>query len=175
MLALRDFDLFPVGHFFNTSRHRPWTRQFANEIGSTLQAVDRQFNEMERDLANVFGSVAGSTSLNPRIEPQIVQDGDKKKYMLNINMGKEFAPENLKMSIKDNVMTIDAKKEFVSEDGNHRSYQEVSRKFTLPEGIDAKAVTSHLDNQGVLKIEAPLPQKALPEPPKPTMIPIDCQ
>lgn len=175
----RDIDAvypnWPLGHFFSASRHRPSSRQLTAELQNNMKDMDRQFDEVEHEIASAFGSAGGPTNwpVNPRIEPQIVKEGEEKKYLINVSMGKDFTPENLKMSIKDGVMTIEAKKEVKSEDGHHRMYQEVSRRFTLPQGIDAKEVKSHLDANGVLKIEAPLPQKALPEPPAPKAIKID--
>jgi len=169
---------WPLGHFFSASRHRPWSRQLADELQHSMKAMDRQFDQVEQEIASAVGAVGGGSSIwpvNPRIEPQIVKEGDQQKYLLNVNMGKEIRPEDLKMKIKDGMMTIEAKKEEVSEDGHHRMYQEVFRKFKLPEGVDGKEVKSHLDANGVLTIEAPLPQKALPEPPAPKSIPIDIQ
>ncbi|CAG7730719.1 unnamed protein product [Allacma fusca] len=110
------------------------------------------------------GSVLGCKS-------EVVTEGDQQKYCLNVRVG-NFSPENVKISLKDRVMTIEAKTEEKSEDGNRRVYQEVSRQFTLPENVDLKEVKSILTPEGVLKIEAPLPQQALPEPPKPQEIPI---
>lgn len=162
---------WPLGHFFSPVRHRPWSSQLAT-MEKGMREMDRDFDRLERQLSNTLGGVDATVA---RIEPQVVQQGDNKKYLVNVKMGKDFTPENLKVGIKDNVLTIEGKKEEVSEDGHLRRYQEVSRRFTLPPGVDAKQVKSHLDANGVLKIEAPLPQQALPEPKAPQAIPVDVQ
>jgi len=162
---------WPLAHFFSPARHRPWNRQLAT-LEKNMREMDRDFDRLERQLS---GRLGGEIAAASRIEPQIVQEGENKKYLVNVNMGKDFAPDNLKVTIKDGVLTVDAKHEEVSEDGHHRRYQEVSRRFTLPQGVDAKQVKSHLDAHGVLKIEAPLPQAALPAPQAPKPIAIDVQ
>ncbi|CAG7717705.1 unnamed protein product [Allacma fusca] len=106
------------------------------------------------------------------LQPEIVTEGDKKKYRLSIHMGSNFKPEDVKVSVKDGVVTIHGKKESKSEDGNSHFYQEVTRKFTFPANLDMKKINSSLTPDGVLKIEALLPPKAFPEPPKSTNIPV---
>jgi HSP20 family molecular chaperone IbpA len=106
------------------------------------------------------------------IEPEIVGEGENKRYRMNLHMGANFSPENVKVSLKDRLMTVEAKQEQKSDDGNTRLYQEVSRVFTLPDEVDAKDVKSVLNPDGVLTIEAPVHEKALPEPPKPKEIPV---
>jgi HSP20 family molecular chaperone IbpA len=101
-----------------------------------------------------------------------VKEGDTRKYQLSINMGANFNPEDVKVSMKDGVVSVHAKREKVSEDGNSRFYKEVTRRFTLPTTVDAKQLKSALTPDGVLKIEAPLPAEALPEPPKHKEIPV---
>jgi len=89
------------------------------------------------------------------------------KYTMNVPLCDSIAPEDLKVSLKDHVMTIEAKKETKSKDGNSRVYQEFMKKFTLPPNVDMKEVKSVLTPEGYLKIEAPLPIQALSEPEPP--------
>jgi len=150
---------------------RPWHLMSALE--ETSRDVERQFNRLQQHFTNTFrehGNVSSGQSLG--LQPEIVSEGDERKYRLSIHMGSNFTPENLKVSVKDGVVTVHGKKEQKSEDGNSVFYQEVTRKFTLPSNLDSKAVKSALTSDGVLKIEAPLPQQALPEPPKATDIPV---
>ena len=96
------------------------------------------------------------------------------KYTVNVPLGSQIHPNDIKITIKNHTLIVEAKKEKKSEDGSSstRLYQEVTRKITLPENIDINEIKSVFDN-GVLKIEAPLPKPALPEPPAgPTSIPI---
>jgi len=130
-------------------------------LDNSMRELGQQFRDLEREMKE-YG----------RMEPEIVEDGDACKYRLNFYMGKNFSPENIKVTLKDRVMKIEAKKEQKSDDGNSRVYEEVSRLFTIPEKVDLKEVKSVLTPDGILKVEAALPKEALPEPPKPQEIPI---
>lgn len=89
--------------------------------------------------------------------------------MVKMDFGANFNPENVKVTIKDRLLTIDAKFEQKSEDGSSRMYQEISRAFTLPETVKIEEVKSLFTPEGELLIEAPLPEL---EAPKPKEIPI---
>jgi len=167
---------YPMRSFFDL---RPL--HLLGALEDSTREMDREFSNLERRLNSALrqelqgvqgGNSSHNTSLSLGVQPEIVTEGDAKKYRLNIHMGNNFAPEDVKVSLKDGVVTIDAKKEKTSEDGNSRFYQEVTRKFTLPANLEMKEVKSSLSPDGVLKIEAPLPKKALPEPPKATEIPV---
>ncbi|CAG7836932.1 unnamed protein product [Allacma fusca] len=144
--------------------------------------MDRQLSCMERDMKNCMrnlgmdrpctkqlGYSGPSTESESGGEPGTKEP---RKYALNIHLGGHVAPEDVKVSLKDHVMTVEAKKEFTSDDGNARMYQEFMRKFTIPDNVEMKEVKSVLTPEGYLKIEAPLPQEALPEPKKAQAIPI---
>jgi len=155
--------------FFSPLRHRPWSRQLAS-METGMRDMDRDFDRLERQLTSSLGIEPAAL---PRIEPRIVKDGDQQKYLVNLNMGRDFTPQNLKVAIRNNIVTVDAKKEEVSEDGHHRRFQEVTRRFTLPQGVSPQQVKSHLDANGVLRIEAPLSQAALAAPQAPQPISIE--
>jgi len=140
-------------------------------LENSFRDMDNQFRQLRREMDSVFRSLLGLDQVALDFKPEVVTEGDKKKYYLNVPVGR-FRPENVKVSVKDRVMTVEAKVEEKSEDGKRRFYQEVSRQFTLPENVDLKEVKSLLTPEGVLKVEAPLPLEALPEPPKPQEIPI---
>ena len=54
-------------------------------------------------------------------------------------------------------MTIHAKMEHKSDNGS-RFYQEIVRDYLLPEKLDVEGLKSQIDDDGVLRIEAPLPE-----------------
>jgi len=149
-------------------------------LDHTMRDMNRHFKQMEQEMNSVFRNVGfnpewTSTSLYdslPALEPEIVKEGDKNKYRLNVFVGENFSPENIKVSLKDRIVTIEAKTDQKSEDGKSRVYQEISRSFTLPEGVNVDELQSLLTPEGVLKFEGTLPKEALPEPPKPKEIPI---
>ena len=66
------------------------------------------------------------------IEHQVTGDETTPgKYTMNIPLGRIIGPEDVKVSLKDQdglkVMTVEAKKERKSPDGNSRVYQEYMR------------------------------------------------
>jgi HSP20 family molecular chaperone IbpA len=95
-------------------------------------------------------------------------DNTGNSYKMNIDVS-GFKPEDIKVSLKDRVLTIEAKMEQKSEDGS-RLYQEVSKTYTLPDNVELENLKSLLTNDGVLAIEAPL---AIQDEMKPKEIPIN--
>jgi len=120
-----------------------------------------------------------SSSLSPFVESHV--DGTDKtpgKYTVSVPLGGNISPEDVKITLKNHILTIEAKKEKKTDDGNSstRVYQEFTRKFTLPPNVDMKEVKSILSPEGYLKIEAPLPQpKEAEKPAGPKEIPIQVQ
>jgi len=124
-----------------------------------MRDMDRTFQRMERDFDRLFrNEFARPWGIRPGIESELVSEGQPSKYTLNVNVGEQFKPEDVHISLKDRVLTIEAKGEHTSEDGSSRLYQEISRKFTLPDNVDVKELKSVLSPDGILRIEAPLPQ-----------------
>ena len=58
-------------------------------------------------------------------------------------------------------MTIQAKMDQKSEDGS-RFYQDISREYFLPEQVQIEGLKSVIGEDGVLRIEAPLPEAEKP-------------
>lgn len=76
-----------------------------------------------------------------------------------------FKPENLKVDLKGNELTMSGKHEEKSSDGSviERSF---TRKYTLPETVDTDKVTSCLATDGqTLKIQVPLKRPAIEDAP----------
>ncbi|CAG7726903.1 unnamed protein product [Allacma fusca] len=143
------------------------------DLGRELSSWDRDFHALGSSMFNRPG-LMDRNLFCPMVESMKPGIDEKSgKYIMNVPLGKDLSPEDLKISLKDRVMTIEGKKEQKSEDGRSRSYHEFMRKFTLPEEVKTEEVKSMLTPEGYLKIEAPLPQGALPEPPKPKEIPIE--
>jgi HSP20 family molecular chaperone IbpA len=59
----------------------------------------------------------------------------------------------------DNKLLVHAKHE---EKGEGKSvYREYNREFLLPQGTDPESIKSSLSKDGILTVEAPLPQPAI--------------
>lgn len=92
------------------------------------------------------------------------------KFTETIALGGNIGPDDLSVSLKGDIVTIEAKvqKEKRCEDGSMTStskmYQEFKKSFTLPANVDASQLKTVLTADGNLRIEAPVQQRALPAP-----------
>jgi len=182
---------------------RGWNQLINWEDAAQEQYGDKLGHDLERDIGEVFKALGFEVvpEKKPKTDPTKVEGEEAQKsdetketlaveqaqkegqqvatskdmFRLNILMGKAFKPEDIKVSLKDRKLTVEAKREQTSEDGTHRYYEEVSRSFTLPEEAELKELKSVFTPNGVLKLEAPVTPKALPEPPKPVQIPISME
>jgi HSP20 family molecular chaperone IbpA len=161
------------------TRRSPWGLV---DVSRQLEDVERTFSRMEREMNDAFRNFGVRSPFRTFFEPmsafpnqffptiEAEKTGEHGgKYVLRMNLGSDFNPENIKVSLKDRLLTIDAKLEQKSEDGHSRIYQEISKSFTLPENVKIEEVKSLLTPDGVLTIEAPLPEL---ESAKPKEIPI---
>lgn len=60
------------------------------------------------------------------------------------------------VSLNERMLTIHAKMEHKSDDGS-RFYQETIRDYLLPEKLDIEGLKSQIDDDGILRIEGPVP------------------
>lgn len=173
-LAGARFSLVPTRNIFSRRALVPW-----NMLERQMEDMDRQFNRLEREMNSAFRDFGfpriarlvqpNQTFLTnpmfPSIEAEVspsAEAGQPGKYSVRINVGEGFNPENIKVNLKDRTLTVQAKLEKTSEEG--RIYQEFSRSFTLPENVNLEEVKSLLTPEGVLTIEAPLPELEAPSP-----------
>jgi HSP20 family protein len=76
-------------------------------------------------------------------------------------------PDDIKISLEQNVLTISGEKQQVSEENTERvhryerAYGSFTRSFTLPSSVDAERIEAQTDN-GVLSIMIPKAEKAKP-------------
>ena len=158
--------------------YRPWGS--LGRYDYVMSDMDRQLSTRDRDLSRGFGGLVVRTNemgmgfLSPQTESEYggEEGNEPGKYGMNIFLGHQIGPQDVKVSCKNNVMTVDAKKEYKSDDGNARVYQEYMRRFTLPTTVDMKELKSELTPEGYLRIEAPLHPEALQQAKQPQAIPI---
>ena len=67
----------------------------------------------------------------------------------------EYRPDELKVNVSDNMLSIEGKHEEKSEDGNSMVTRQFIRKYSLPKGCQAQTINSNLSADGVLMITAP--------------------
>lgn len=81
---------------------------------------------------------------------------DLHHYLYQISLDThEYRPDEVKVHVHNNILTIEARHEENSDDGNVAGSRHFFRKYTLPEGCTADTVISNLSSDGVLMVTAP--------------------
>ncbi|EAT32685.1 AAEL015090-PA [Aedes aegypti] len=110
---------------------------------------------------------SSSTQVQDINSPLIQEDGDNKVLKLRFDVS-QYAPEEIVVKTVDNKLLVHAKHEEKSD--TKSVYREYNREFLLPKGCNPELIKSSLSKDGVLTVDAPLPQQALTA--GETMIPI---
>jgi len=69
-----------------------------------------------------------------------------------------YRPDELRVSVNNNIISIEGRHEEKSEDGNKMVSRQFNRKYSLPMGVRAEEVSSNLSSDGVLVVAAGKPQ-----------------
>src|SRR3954454_2186535 len=129
---------------------------------STLQ------NEMNRLFNTVFDAPAGNgggTTLR-RWMPAMDLVETEDHFVLRADLP-GLSEEDVNIEVEDRVLTVSGERKAEhsdSKDGYHRverAFGSFSRSLTLPEGIDAEAVSASFD-KGVLEVQIPKPEERKP-------------
>ncbi|XP_028161670.1 protein lethal(2)essential for life-like [Ostrinia furnacalis] len=85
---------------------------------------------------------------------------DKEKFQVNVDV-QHFSPEEISVKTVDRFLVVEAKHEERQDEHGFVS-RSFTRKYALPDGVEADVLTSKLSSDGVLTISAPLrvPPKA---------------
>src|SRR5256886_7044095 len=125
-------------------------------------------NRLSRLLTDTLGEFdwqlrdSAAASWVPPVD--IVEQADGIRIMTELPGVK---PENVKISLENNVLTIHGTKEQVAEERAERvhryerTYGTFERSFTLPSTVDANAIKATYEN-GVLTVALPKVEKAKP-------------
>ena len=87
---------------------------------------------------------------------------DKDHLTLGVNC-ENFKPEEIKVSIKDNYITIEGSHE--SKDEHNYVKRQFSRRYQLPANANQKGMKCSLNQSGVLKIDIPKNPEAIKDAP----------
>lgn len=133
----------------------------------------RMNDEMSKMVANMQKSAPVSNvddwrlTENFRMENPIHTYGDgTRKFQLQFDV-RQFKPEEIQVRTAGNQLTVHAKHD--EKDPNKAVFREYNRSYILPKDVNPERLSSKLNVDGVLTIEAPLP--AL-EGPREKLIPI---
>ncbi|CAF3961540.1 unnamed protein product [Rotaria sp. Silwood2] len=107
-----------------------------------------QFGENRDPFFDYAGFLGGSD-----FQPSIVDKGNNQKQ-LELTLGmKNFKPQEIKVSVKNNELTVQGEHRHKDANRSERSF--FFKSTTLPPGTQVDLMQSHLTDDGQLKIEAP--------------------
>jgi HSP20 family protein len=128
--------------------------------------LDSLQSDMNRLFDGFFGSRPGNSSRYSRWIPAMDLVESDEHLVLRADLP-GLSEEDVEIEIKDSVLTVSGERKSEHEDkgeGFHRverAYGHFSRTLTLPDGIDADAVTAAFD-KGVLEVRIPKPAQRQP-------------
>jgi len=97
---------------------------------------------------------------SPLIQPvgEGSEDSGQKELKLRFDVS-QYSPEEIVVKTVDNKLLVQAKHEEQSQ--GKTVFREYNREFLLPAGTDPDHIRSSLSKDGILTVEAPLPQPSL--------------
>jgi HSP20 family protein len=122
--------------------------------------------DLYRLFNSVFEGVPASAGAKQRWTPamDLVEVDDN--FVLKADLP-GLSEEDISIEVNDNVLTIAGERKSEHESGERgfyrveRAYGRFSRTLTLPEGVNADAITANFD-RGVLKVSIPKPEQRVP-------------
>ena len=129
-----------------------------------LRELNSLQSEMNRLFNTVFDTPSGTSgNVLRRWMPamDLVESGDH--FVLRADLP-GMSEEDVSIEFEDGTLTVSGERRAEHEEGFHRverSFGAFSRSLTLPQGIDADAVTASFD-RGVLEIRVPKPEQRKP-------------
>jgi HSP20 family protein len=123
------------------------------------------WSDLRREIDRVFDSALTGTPLGTNAQSQYLPAMDIEETSDKIRLTLEVpgvSPEDLEISIENNVLTVSGEKRFRRDsdkdrEGSHlieRRYGHFERSVMLPETVDADSIAAHFEN-GVLTVELP--------------------
>lgn len=102
--------------------------------------------------------VAPTSPIAPRLRPFWPRDGssikvEKDKWQINVDV-QHFSPDEITVKVADGTIVVEGKHE-EKQDEHGLISRQFTRRFKLPDGINADAVESRLSSDGVLIVLAP--------------------
>lgn len=121
---------------------------------------------LSRIMDDVLGGEWNGRTVAQRWAPacDVLEDKENLKIVLELPGVK---PEDVKISLENQVLTIQGEKKQVAEESSERwhryerSYGSFQRMFTLPSTVDAERIQATVDN-GVLTVTLPTAERAKP-------------
>jgi len=107
-----------------------------------------QFGQFRDPIFDYAGFVASSD-----FRPRIVDTNDGQKQLKMAVAVKNYQPEQVKVSVKNNELIVQAENVYTDNNRSERSF--LTKSMTLPPGTQTEQLRSFLNPDGQLEIEAP--------------------
>ena len=131
----------------------------------------REFSTLQNEMNRLFNTVfdapgPGNGNTLRRWMPPMDLVETEDQFVLRADLP-GLSEEDVNIEVEDNVLTVSGERkaeQAESKEGYHRierAFGSFSRSLTLPEGIDADAVTANFD-RGVLEVRIPKPEQRKP-------------
>lgn len=157
----RDVDFFRPSRTFSEAMTR-----MREEIDRLWKETGVRFSDNTRDM------MSWNRDMLPIMNRDTLPIMDRDKFAVNVDVH-GFAPEDLKVTVTDDHLTMTGSHEEKSSDGSRYVSRQFTRKYTLPQDVDADRVQSVLSEGGkTLKVEAPRRPPAIEDSRRETPIPI---
>jgi len=157
-----------IAHPWSNIDFKDFERDLNRKMDEDRREFDRRMREIDREFETKIEHPPRywlskkieenqSTSRRGSISRQIAEDEelpDKFRWALDV---KEFAPEELKVSVVGNTLTLEGDhQEIKDKEGYHskKSYH-FNRKYTVPPSVDLQGIESKLTATGELIVEVP--------------------
>ncbi len=125
--------------------------------GDMFRSLQREIDHLFDDFSRVMPAFAGSDEGFMPVSLDVAETDNAFEVTAELPGA---SPENIEVSLKDDMLTIKAEKKAEKEDKkknyhlHERSYGMFQRSFMLPAGVDASKVDARFD-KGILKISLP--------------------
>lgn len=126
--------------------------------------VDSLQSEVNRVFDGFFGNGSASTSRRWVPAMDLIETDDA--FVLKADLP-GIGRDQVDIEVKDRVLTVSGERKAEHEDGSEgfyrveRSFGRFSRSMSLPDGVDADAITADFDG-GVLEVRVPKPAERKP-------------
>nr|UQK61750.1 small heat shock protein [Phoronis australis] len=133
-----------------------WREERRNWQMSNIDEEIRRIKSKMFMLDPLEGTSSKSLTLgNDRVVDRWGKDGKDLKIEFDVQ---KFAPDEIEISTKNNMMTVHGKHKEEKQEGNCYSsiYREFSKQFVLPAGTSAEEMQAELHKDGVLTVQAPV-------------------
>ena len=143
--------------YFTTTRR---AAQTAPEVYSNLHRLSRMMDEV---LGRGWNGGTEASAWTPTVD--VFEDKENLKIVMELPGVK---PDDVKISLENQVLTIQGEKKQVAEESSERwhryerSYGSFERMFTLPSSVDAERIQAKVDN-GLLTVTLPKAERARPK------------